>query len=109
MLCYISTLTFTSVCQLIHDNLYVYSGIQVHYIQSVLFMVYILCFQQGELEVEHDEIVLSMQQAEELLLEDSHHLDRYLVYAHLSRTGCKVLYHQPHLIFTSAFVYFGVM
>ncbi|KAK3868655.1 hypothetical protein Pcinc_025979 [Petrolisthes cinctipes] len=54
----------------------------------------------GELEVEYNGIVLSMQQAEELLLEDSHHLERYLVYAHLSRTGCKLLYHQPHLVFT---------
>lgn len=66
-------------------------------VHGLLFWYY----EQGELEVEHDEIILSMQQAEELLLEDSHHLDRYLVYAHLSRTGCKVIYHQPHLIFTS--------
>uniref|UniRef100_A0A0P4VXE2 tRNA-splicing endonuclease subunit Sen54 N-terminal domain-containing protein n=1 Tax=Scylla olivacea TaxID=85551 RepID=A0A0P4VXE2_SCYOL len=54
----------------------------------------------GELEVVYDGLPLSLQQAQSVLLQDAHHLDQYLVYSHLTRTGCKVVRHQPHLIFT---------
>lgn len=54
----------------------------------------------GELEVVYDGLPLSLQQAQALLLQDRHHLEQYFVYSHLSRTGCKVVQHQPHLVFT---------
>ncbi|XP_071551329.1 uncharacterized protein Tsen54 [Panulirus ornatus] len=54
----------------------------------------------GELEVTFGGVALSVQQAQTLMLEDAHHLDQYHVYAHLSRTGYKVVRHQTHLVFT---------
>ena len=60
-----------------------------------------LTYLQGELEVVCHGLPLSLQQAQTMLLQDAHHLDQYFVYSHLTRTGCKVVRHQPHLIFTS--------
>ncbi|XP_045620886.1 uncharacterized protein Tsen54 [Procambarus clarkii] len=54
----------------------------------------------AELEVQYGGVALSVQQAQMLMFEDSHHLDQYYVYAHLSRCGCKVVRHQTHLVFT---------
>ncbi|XP_042224256.1 tRNA-splicing endonuclease subunit Sen54-like isoform X2 [Homarus americanus] len=54
----------------------------------------------GELEVSYGDVALSLQQAQTVMLQDAHHVDQYLVYAHLSRTGCKVVRHQTHLVYT---------
>ncbi|XP_042881090.1 uncharacterized protein LOC122258885 isoform X2 [Penaeus japonicus] len=60
----------------------------------------IYLMETGELEVTYGGMPLSIQQAQTLMLQDAHQMDKYIVYAHLTRNGCKVIRHQPHLMFT---------
>lgn len=57
-------------------------------------------FFKGELEVTYGDMPLSIQQAQTLMLQDAHQMDMFIVYTHLTRNGCKVIRHQPHLLFT---------
>ncbi|KAK7017529.1 hypothetical protein SK128_010349, partial [Halocaridina rubra] len=56
--------------------------------------------EMGELEINYQGMPLSVQSAQAVMLSDRHHLNCYLVYAHLSRSGCKVVKHQTHLTYT---------
>lgn len=60
----------------------------------------IYLIETGELEVTYGDMPLSIQQAQSLMLQDAHQMDMYIVYTHLTRNGCKVIRHQPHLLFT---------
>ncbi|XP_068211485.1 uncharacterized protein [Palaemon carinicauda] len=65
------------------------------YPEEALYLI-----EMGELEVMHGEMPLSMQAAQSVMLLDEYHLDLYLVYSHLARSGCKIVRHQPHIRFT---------